>query len=312
MTPPLEFTVVVPCSTSNLGAGFDCLGIALGGPDLIVRALPTASSGLRIQRVSGMGENSLPRDATNRIIVAALAAAKLCGIDPGNLNANLELHSTIPLKRGLGSSAAAAVAGALLADKLVGGTIGFERALAAAVALEGHPDNVVPCLRGGVQVSVMNPQGRVVSCAITVKKPLRAALFVSEQELSTEAARAVLPHTVPLADAVFNLGRTALFVAALTEGRHELLAEAMEDRLHQGPRSQFLPWLPGLLAAAREAGALGAALSGAGTTICALCDQDSARDVARAIRDHAFAHGVPGRAEVVDVGVQGAQVQESR
>jgi homoserine kinase len=161
-------------------------------------------------------------------------------------------------------------------------------------------------------VSVLNAQGRVVSCAVEVKKPLRAALFVPEQELSTAAARAVLPPTVTLADAVFNLGRAALFVAALAEGRHELLAEAMEDRLHQGPRSQLLPWLPGILEAAREAGAFGAALSGAGTTVCALCDQDNARDVARAIRDHAFAHGVPGRAEVVDVGVQGAHVQEMR
>lgn len=312
MTRPQEFTVVVPCSTSNLGAGFDCLGIALGGPDLIVRARPTASSGLRIERISGMGENSLPRDATNRIIVAALAAVKLCAIDPEQLNANLDLHSAIPLKRGLGSSAAAAVAGALLADKLVGGTIGFERVLATAVALEGHPDNVVPCLRGGVRVSVMSAPGRVVSCAITVKKPLRAALFIPEQELSTEAARALLPRTVPLADAAFNLGRAALFVAALSEGRHELLAHAMEDRLHQGPRSQLMPWLPGILQAAHEAGAFGAALSGAGTTVCALCDQERARNVARALRDYAFAHGVSGRSEVVEVGVQGAQIQETR
>lgn len=303
-----EFTVVVPCSTSNLGAGFDALGIALGGPDLIVRATP-GGSGLRITNISGMGENTLPRDHTNRIIVAAIAAAQVVGVGPEALNAELELHSSIPLKRGLGSSAAAALAGALVGDELVGGTLGVERALAVAVSLEGHPDNVVPCLRGGAQVSIMGTQGNIMSSSIHIARPLRAAIFIPEQELSTEAARAVLPKQVPLADAVFNLSRAALFVAALSQGRYELLGEAMGDRLHQGPRSTLIPWLPALLKAAREAGALGSALSGAGTTVFALCEMDSAHDVARAMRDHAFQNGVPGRAEVVDVGVNGARVE---
>lgn len=308
-TPRSPFAVLVPCSTSNLGAGFDALGIALGGPDLIVRARP-GGAGLRIGKLSGMGEQTLPRDHSNRLIVAAHAAAKVVGVAPEALCAELDVHSSIPLKRGLGSSAAAALAGAMLADRLLGGNLGVERALAVAVGLEGHPDNVVPCLRGGAQVSVMNAAGRVLSCAIRLARPLRAALFIPEQELSTAEARGVLPKQVPLGDAVFNLGRAALFVAALAEGRHELLAEAMEDRLHQPQRSTLLPWLPGLLQAARDAGALGAALSGAGTTVCALCDPVAAREVARKMRDSAFAQGVPGRSEVVDVGVPGARIED--
>ena len=301
------FTVAVPCSTSNLGSGFDAVGIALGGPHLLVRVTPGGTE-LRIARISGEGEGRLARDASNRLIQAAHLAAEAAGRDPGELRAQLEVHSSIPLRRGLGSSAAAALAGALLADRLLDGAIGEERALGVAVRLEGHPDNVVPSLRGGAQVAVLDASGRVVSCPVALGAPLRAALFIPDEELATSAARAVLPQTVKLGDAVYNLGRAALLVAALQAGRLDLLGEAMDDRLHQPARATLLPWLPSLLAAAREAGGAGAALSGAGTTVLALCSPDTAHDVARAMRDAAQARGVPGRPEVVEVGVAGARV----
>src|SRR5205814_7384434 len=123
-----------------------------------------------------------------------------------------------------------------------------------------------------------------------------------DQELATSAARAVLPTQVSLEDAVHNLGRAALLVAALAQGRLELLGEAMNDRLHQPARAGLLPWLPGLLEAARKGGALGAALSGAGTTICALCTAEAAREVARSMMDAAASLGVAGRPEVVEIG----------
>jgi homoserine kinase len=301
------FTVMVPCSTSNLGAGFDAIGIALSGPDLMVRVTP-GGEGLRISKLSGEGADRLPPDSTNRVIEAAFRAAASAGRDPRSLAAELSIHSSIPLKRGLGSSAAAAVAGALLADALLEGAIGSDLVLATAVAMEGHPDNVVPALRGGAQVSVRDGKGAILSCPIRIRAPLRAALYIPDQELATSAARAVLPAQVSLADAVHNLGRAALLVAALAEGKLELLAEAMDDRLHQPARAGLLPWLPSLLAAARWGGAFGAALSGAGTTICALCPADSAREVARAMSDAATSLGVAGRSEVVDVAVPGARV----
>jgi homoserine kinase len=301
------FTVVVPCSTSNLGSGFDAVGMALGGPDLLVRATP-GGAGLRIASISGEGADRLARDGSNRLVQAAHLAVQAAGRDPGELSARIEVHSSIPLRRGLGSSAAAALAGALVADRLLLGAVGEERALEIAVRLEGHPDNVVPSLRGGAQVAVLDPAGRVVSCPVRLGAPLRAALFIPDQELATSAARAVLPQTVKLADAVHNLGRAALLVAALEAGRLELLAEAMDDRLHQPARATLLPWLPPLLAAAREAGAAGAALSGAGTTVLALCAPGRAHDVARAMRDEAEARGLAGRPEVVEVGVPGARI----
>ncbi|HKC60944.1 MAG TPA: homoserine kinase [Myxococcales bacterium] len=301
------FTLVVPCSTSNLGSGFDAVGIALGGPDLLVRATPGGAA-LRIARISGEGESVLPRDGSNRLIEAAHLAAQAAGRASGELRAEIEVQSSIPLRRGLGSSAAAALAGALLADCLLGGAVGEERALGVAARMEGHPDNVVPSLRGGAQVAVLGASGQVVSCPIPLGAPLRAALFIPDQELSTTAARAVLPQTVKLGDAVHNLGRAALLVAALQAGRLDLLAEAMDDRLHQPARATLLPWLPPLIAAAREAGAAGAALSGAGTTVLALCDPGCAHDVASAMREAAQRRGVTGRPEVVDVGVPGARV----
>jgi homoserine kinase len=302
-----SFTVVVPCSTSNLGAGFDAVGIALGGPDLLVRARPGGSE-LRIARLSGEGEERLPRDSTNRLVQAAFAAARAAGRTPAELRAEIEVHSSIPLARGLGSSAAAAVAGALLADRLLDGAVGEERALCVAVEMEGHPDNVLPSLRGGAQVAIRLADGTVRSCPMRLGAAVRAALFIPEEELATSAARAVLPKTVPLGDAVFNLSRAALFVAALTSGRLDLLGDAMDDRLHQPARSTLLPWLPSLLQAARSAGAAGAALSGAGTTVCALCTPDAAHDVARALQQAASACDVAGRSEVVEVGVPGARV----
>jgi homoserine kinase len=301
------FTVMVPCSTSNLGPGFDTLGIALSGPDLMVKVTPGGDR-LRITRFSGEGENRVPLDATNRVIQAAQHAAVEAGKDPGALNAELEVHSSIPLKRGLGSSAAAALAGALVADRLLEGALGEGRVMATAVEMEGHPDNVVPSLRGGAQVSFRADDGRVLACPIVLKRPLRAALYIPDQELATSAARAVLPKEVSLEDAVFNLGRSSLLVAALAEGRYELLAEAMADKLHQPARSGLLPWLPSLLEVALKAGALGAALSGAGTTVCALVTPDKARDVATAMMDKAAELRVAGRSEVVDAGVPGASV----
>jgi homoserine kinase len=302
-----SFTVMVPCSTSNLGAGFDSIGLALGGPDLMVRVVPGGDR-LRIAKISGEGADRLPMDSTNRVIQAAQRTAVESGRDPGALAGELFIHCSIPLKRGLGSSAAAALAGALVAHRLLDGQIDEEAVLRTAVEMEGHPDNVVASLRGGAQVSVRDADGRVLTCEIPFKVPLRAALYIPDQELATSAARAVLPREVPMEDAVFNLSRAGLLVAALSQGRLELLREAMEDRLHQSARAGLLPWLPGLLQAARNGGALGAALSGAGTTVCALCTADSARDVATAMMSSAAAQGVVGRAEVVEAGVPGARI----
>ena len=268
------FEVVVPCSTSNLGAGFDAIGIALGGPRVRARVERTDEP-LRIVALSGEGRDELPRDATNRVLVAAREAAIFAGRDPADLFGDVTVETTIPLSRGLGSSASAALAGALIADELLGGVLGQAGVLAVAVALEGHPDNVVPALLGGAQVAIRDAFGAVQSCPIRLAAKLWAALFV----------------------------------AALGQGRPELLGEAMADKLHQPARTKLMPWLPALIAAARAAGADGAALSGAGTTVCALCAPDKAAEVAAGMKAAAEKLGVAGRALAVEAAVAGARVE---
>jgi len=335
------FTIVAPCSTSNLGAGFDALGLALGGPRLSIRWSP-ASGPLRIAALSGEGASSLSRGADNRVLVAARAAAETLGASFDSFTGELSIDNTVPLARGLGSSAAAAVGGAILAEALASRApeappghalrtndwhandlrpndsaslprFDGARVLATALSLEGHPDNVIACLRGGAQVAVLDTQGRVQACPLRVEgaaqSPLRAAVFIPDQELQTSAARAVIPRTVPLADAVFNLGRSALFVAALAAGRFELLGEAMSDRLHQPARASLMPWLPQLIEAAKAAGAYGAALSGAGTTVFSLAPAGSAEQVVEALRSRAAALGVPGRALSATAFAPGARIE---
>ena len=301
------FEILVPCSTSNLGAGFDAIGIALGGPT--VRASWTASDApLRIVELRGEGKDALPKDATNRLLVAAAKAATFAGRDPADLEGDLIVETTIPLSRGLGSSASAAVAGAMVADELLGGPLGPAGVLAVAVGMEGHPDNVVPTLFGGAQVAIRDAFGAVKTCPIRTIGRLYAALFIPDQPLATSEARAVLPREVSMADAVHNLGRAALFVAALGQGRLDLVADAMADKLHQPARTKLMPWLPALISAAKAAGAHGSALSGAGTTVFALCSQPQAAGVAAAMEKAAAGLGVAGRSMAVEAAVSGARV----
>ena len=304
MTP---FEVIVPCSTSNLGAGFDAIGIALGGPSVRVRWSPSDAS-LRIVELRGEGATTLPKDATNRLLVAAHKAAVFAGRDPADLEGDLTVETTIPLSRGLGSSASSAVAGAMLADELLGNPLGLPGVLAVAVGMEGHPDNVVPTMFGGAQVAIRDSFGAVKTCPIRTIGRLYAALFIPDQPLATSEARAVLPKEVSMADAVHNLGRAALFVAALGQGRLDLIADAMADKLHQPARTKLMPWLPALIAAAKGAGAHGAALSGAGTTVFALCSQPQAAGVAAAMEKAAAGLGVNGRSMAVEAAVGGAKV----
>lgn len=301
------FSVRVPCSTSNLGSGFDCLGVALGKFELTVR-VRLGGEGLRIVSMRGEGTERLSTDATNLICVAAEQVLKAAQRSPRDLAATLEVENSIPLARGLGSSAAAAVAGTLIADRLLDLRLSLMALLTHATALEGHADNVAPALLGGVQVAVVSGNG-VVADVVQMNKPLSAVIFVPDKELPTSQARSLLPEVVPFRDAVFNVGRAALTVAALQTGRYELLAESMEDKLHQRARSNLMPWLPLLITRAKIAGAYGAALSGAGTSVCAFCEPNLSSFVGAALEKVAKEVDLVGTAHVVDVGVAGARVE---
>jgi homoserine kinase len=160
-----------------------------------------------------------------------------------------------------------------------------------------------------MQVAVKAEDGRFLVCPVSLRAPIQAVVFVPDQELSTERARAVLPREVSLKSAVFNLSRAALLVSALAEGRLDLVNEAMRDALHQGPRSELMPWLPRLIEAARSAGAAGAALSGAGTTVFALVPPERSGAVAEAMQRAAGTAQVAGRAHAVEIAREGTRVE---
>ena len=295
------FEVEVPATSANLGPGFDALGLAL---DLTNSIRVEAAERVEV-RVEGEGVDSLTPDATNLVYRSLARLAARLGEAPPPLR--LVCHNRIPLARGLGSSSAAIVAGLLAGNYLCDNRLDEDDLLALAVAIEGHPDNVTPALLGGVRLCVAGDR-RLWQTAVPLARPLRAVLFVPDFPMSTEAARQALPRVVPLADAVFNLGRAALLVAALASGDYALLAEATRDRLHQPARTALFPALPRLLDTALQAGALGACLSGAGSTLLALTE-DGEADIARALAAEASRLGLGGRTLAVAVRPEGAQVR---
>ena len=290
--------VDVPASTANLGAGYDVLAMAL---DLANRVSVEVLTAPVVElTVEGEGEGNLPADRHNRFVVALeLGIRWALGEVPAGIGWRVHMHNRIPLARGLGSSAAATVAGLVAADALTGGRLDQHRQLELACDLEGHPDNASSALLGGfVVVAMIGARPEVVR--FDVPGRLRAVLFVPDRTLATMAMRAAIPRDVPHRDAVFNVGRAALAVAAITSGRLALLREATEDRLHEPYRAIVYPELPRLVGAAREAGALGACLSGAGSSVIAFADDERLlEDVGDAMASAAAEQGLTGRVRPV-------------
>ncbi|MFN8533767.1 MAG: homoserine kinase [Dehalococcoidia bacterium] len=296
----MSIAVRVPASSANLGPGFDCLGLALELHNRVRIAEATVPS----VQVSGEGDQDLRRDPSNLVYRCAAIGYQLSG-RPAPAFA-LELDNRVPLSRGLGSSSTAIVGGLLAGAALAGVTLGREELVSRAAEIEGHPDNVAPAVYGGCTVAVMADSVRVAS--VPIARELSALVFVPARRLSTAKARGVLPETVSRADAVFNLGRTALLVAALWGDRRDLLPVAGEDRLHQEARAALIPALPAILDGARRAGARLAALSGAGPSVLALVDQHIG-EVSQAMQDAAAANGITGRVLHLQIERDGAQIE---
>lgn len=221
----------------------------------------------------------------------------------------LRCANRIPFGRGLGSSSAAIASGLLLANRCLGDPLESSALLALATRLEGHPDNVAPCLFGGVRVAAVDDDGSVIEVAIPLALELSSVVFVPEQRVPTAHARGLLPVSVPRTDAIFNIGRVALLVAALASGRADVLAVATQDRLHQPYRLPLFPAGAHLLDAALQAGALAAFVSGAGPSILALCaDAQSAESVMRSLAAEADRRGVLGSAIPLALTQRGAHI----
>jgi homoserine kinase len=305
-----RITVEVPATTANLGAGYDCLGLALGLVNRIeVEVVGWSRDGGIQLEVEGEGTGELPADRENRFVRGLEAAIRAARGDlPPELGWRIRMWNRIPLARGLGSSAAATVGGLVAGNTLAGEPLTATDLLRLATEIEGHPDNAAPALLGGFTVAGPG-DGGVEAIRFDAPRDLRVILFIPERRLETAEMRRILPATVPLADAVANLGRVALGVAGLAVGRYDLLRSLTVDRLHEPYRAAVYPELPIIVGAAREAGAIGACLSGAGSTIVAFADTlASIAQVEAAMAAAAADRDLPGRLEVVAPRNVGAQV----
>lgn len=259
--------VTVPATSANLGPGFDSLGLALALRDEVTARVTGEPL---VVRVSGEGAADVPLDESHLVVRSMYAAFAAMGTDPPGIA--LTCTNRIPHARGLGSSSAAIVAGVSLARGLVaGGTLlmGDDAVFGLAAELEGHPDNVAPAFYGGFVVSRHEEDGfRAALCDVDPR--ISAVVFVPPTGVETSVARALLPDTVPLAEAAANSGRAALLVAALA-GQPELLLPATRDYLHQEYRRPAMPESLALMEALRAEG-VPALISGAGPTVLAFCD----------------------------------------
>ncbi len=267
--------VKVPATTANLGPGFDTLGLALAQyDDLVVTA--SATPGISVD-VNGVGAGEVPTDESHLVVRAIAHALEHYGYALPGLH--LEAHNTIPHGRGLGSSGAAISAGVIAARGLLAGIVEMSdaEALELATDMEGHPDNVAPALFGGLTIAWMTESGPQHK-KLMVHRGVSPVVFVPETEMSTALARSLQPESVPHEDAVFNLSRSALLIAALIQSP-ELLLAATEDKLHQNYRAAAMPETNRLIMVLREAG-LPAVVSGAGPSILVLASDPSQRLIA--------------------------------
>jgi homoserine kinase len=257
----MRLRCATPATVANLGPGFDALALALEVRNEVV--VETEAEPAVVVRGEGTGE--LPEDASNLVFRSMTYLSRESGRPLPQFR--MESDNRIPLQRGLGSSASAVVTGLVLADRLLDTGLDPEGLLELAADLEGHPDNVAACLRGGLVVAYLSRWGWRAE-RLEASPGLRPVLLVPENErVLTEDARRVLPRDVPLADAAFNLGRAALAVRALTE-RPDLLAAALEDRLHQSRRLALAPSARALFEDLRERG-IPACVAGAGPSLLA-------------------------------------------
>ncbi|SMP12107.1 homoserine kinase [Desulfurobacterium pacificum] len=296
----MKFTVSVPASTSNLGAGFDALGLALKlYNDFIVEPADFYSA-----EIKGEGEEELPTDEKNLFIRAYRSTMEYLG---KNQPIKVKQINRIPLGRGLGSSATAIVGGILAAQKISGKELSLPEVIDIAFKFEPHPDNVLPAYTGGFVVAATN--GDLTYLKLDWPKELKIIIVVPELFLSTEESRSVLPETYPRKDVIFNIQRVALLLGALQKKDYSLLKEAVKDRIHQPYRCDLIPSFWEVLSEGYRAGAYAVYLSGAGSCIGAIADKNF-DEIGKAMTSVFDALGIESRYMVLDVDENGAEIKE--
>lgn len=290
--------VRVPATSANLGPGFDYVGMAL---ELYNEFYFFEDPGETMPNDCVL----LPENSLSHQAFGLLADT----LDWKMPLPKIALAGGIPRARGLGSSASLTVAGLAAGNIMMRADLKEDEIIELATRLEGHPDNAVPALLGGLVVC-MSASGRVRYLKFMPQKPLQVVVAVPEFELPTSASRKVLPLEVSHRDAVQNTGRFGFFIAAMLTGDYRHLSFAMEDLLHQPYRSQLVPGMQKVMSAALEKGALGSCLSGAGPSILALCDS-SVEEVSAGMRQTWKDQGINSETYVLNIAVNGTTIAQS-
>jgi homoserine kinase len=291
--PPTSVTIRVPATSANLGPGFDTLGLALD-----IHGDVTVTWSDRPAR--------FPDNRGEQLALGAAQAVYQHAGKPRPSGLRVSIQSAIPVGRGLGASAVLRAGSVMAANILLGEPFDRDTVLRIATELEGHADNVAPALLGGFQVVVWTGE-RVVHVGVPLPEALRCVVFVPELEMPTGESRKLLPRELERQDAVHNIGRCALLVAAMAAGRLDALDLATQDVLHQPARAALFPAMFDIFRAAREAGALAVYLSGGGSSIMALATEREAA-IGEAMAARAREAGVEGRVILTRPSLVGARV----
>jgi len=262
--------VFIPATTANIGAGFDCLGLALNLYNTIEYEVLDEQK--LVIELPDCDKGHISEGSNNLIYKAIKNTADILGKNtPGLL---LKQTNNIPLSRGLGSSAACIAGGIAIANDIFGSPLSKKEMLAIATDMESHPDNVAPAIFGGFVVACMD-NGKV-ECIKVAPPAIKYATFIPDFTLKTSKARAVLPTELSYRDAVYNISRAALTATALATGQIEALKTSLNDRMHQPYRKKLIPHYDDIMQISSECGGIGAFLSGAGPTIMAFVEENKA------------------------------------
>lgn len=295
----------VPATTANLGPGFDTLGMALDLFNYVELDLDVDNLDIEIV---GEGADIIPKDKNNAVYRAICAVFDKCGFKPKGISIKLENY--IPIARGLGSSAAALVGGVMAANSIVENPLSIDELLMIATKFEGHPDNVAPALLGGIVTSVYTTD-RIIYKKIKPPKNLKLVVVIPDFTLSTKIAREALPQSVPLNDAVFNIGHASLLILSLIESDYTLLGQAMQDCIHQPYRLPLVPGMDKVFEAALDAGAVSVALSGAGPTLIAFCENNN-EDIGKAMQKAFLENNIHSQFKMLSPDIVGARIDSNQ
>lgn len=300
-------TLQVPATTANIGPGFDCLGAALSLYNRFQFTRLPDHSESPIIRATGTGADQLPTDAQNLVYRAFAATYQHLGQTPPAIE--IDIHLDIPQARGLGSSATAIIAGLIGANELAHQPLGQSELLQLAIDLEGHPDNVVPALVGGCCLAAKDLDDKWQVCPIDWSPEVVPIVAIPDFELKTDLARNALPETCGYGDAIFNMAHLGFLMKGLEQADPTLLKTALDDKLHQPYRLELIPGFAEAYKAALDAGAYGLVISGAGPTLLALGDSETADAIASAIRNQWQTANLSVKTQVLSLDRQGAIAQ---